>query len=324
LAQLRGIIPQNITKRDGTLSPFDVSKISTALANASKTTSPFTNEEVINLTNHVLDSINKQHKKDQPVFIEKIQDLVEMSLFAGGHFEIAKNYILYREKRNQVRNMVDVEKVIEEYLRQLDWRVNENANVGYSLGGMILNTSGNVTANYWLNCIYPKEIGEAHRSGDFHLHDLSMLSGYCAGWSLRQLLEEGFNGVPGHIEAGPPKHLSSAIGQMVNFMGTLQNEWAGAQAFSSVDTYLAPFVRLGKMTYKEVKQKIQELVFNLSIPSRWGTQTPFTNFTFDIVCPEDLKSQRPKIGGGYVDFTYGDLQGNGHDQQGLYRSHGDW
>ena len=173
---------------------------------------------------------------------------------------------------------------------------------------MILNISGKIVANYWLSYIYPKEIGEAHRNGDFHIHDLSMLSGYCAGWSLRALLEEGFNGVVGHVESIAPRHLSSAIGQMVNFMGTLQNEWAGAQAFSSVDTYLAPFIKLDNMSYTDVKQKIQELIYNLNVPSRWGTQTPFTNFTFDWVCPKDLANQHPKIGGKLVDFTYGDLQ----------------
>ncbi len=203
---------------------------------------------------------------------------------------------------------VDVAASINEYLNRQDWRVNANANQGYSLGGMILNVAGKVTANYWLNEIYSPEIGAAHRSGDLHIHDLDMLAGYCAGWSLRTLLTEGFNGIPGRIEAGPPKHLSSALGQMVNFLGTLQNEWAGAQAFSSFDTYLAPFVRKDAMEYGQIRQCIQEFIYNLNVPSRWGTQTPFTNLTFDWVCPEDLREQIPYIGGVEMPFAYGDLQ----------------
>lgn len=203
---------------------------------------------------------------------------------------------------------IDVRHAIEEYLNKADWRIRANANQGYSLGGMVLNVAGKVTANYWLNEVYPAEVGRAHREGDFHIHDLDMLSGYCAGWSLRQLLFEGFNGVPGRAESRPPKHLSSALGQMVNFLGTLQNEWAGAQAFSSFDTYLAPFVRKDQMQYAEIEQQIQEFIYNLNVPSRWGTQTPFTNLTFDWVCPEDLADQVPVIGGEEQPFTYGELQ----------------
>ena len=206
------------------------------------------------------------------------------------------------------KSLIDVESTVEEYLSQADWRVNANANQGYSLGGLILNVSGKVIANYWLNHIYAPEIGEAHRAGDFHIHDLDMLAGYCAGWSLRTLLTEGFNGVPGKVEAKPPKHLSSAVGQMVNFLGTLQNEWAGAVAFSSFDTYIAPFLRKDNLSYKKVKQGIQELIYNLNVPSRWGSQTPFTNLTFDWVCPEDLRQQIPYIGGEEMPFSYGDLQ----------------
>ncbi|MFD2235827.1 anaerobic ribonucleoside-triphosphate reductase, partial [Phaeospirillum tilakii] len=193
-------------------------------------------------------------------------------------------------------------------LDRADWRVNANANQGYSLGGLILNVSGKVVANYWLSHVYPPEIGQAHREGDLHIHDLDMLSGYCAGWSLRTLLTEGLNGVPGKVEASPPRHMSSAVGQIVNFLGTLQNEWAGAQAFSSFDTYMAAFVRNDGLDYDMVRQYIQELVYNLNVPSRWGTQTPFTNLTFDWTCPEDLKDQVPVIGGVEMDFTYGDLQ----------------
>lgn len=209
---------------------------------------------------------------------------------------------------NTHNTMIEVATTVEEYLNQSDWRVKANANQGYSLGGLILNVSGKVMANYWLSHLYPERIGEAHRSGDLHIHDLDMLSGYCAGWSLRMLLTEGFNGVAGRVEASPPKHLSSAIGQMVNFLGTLQNEWAGAQAFSSFDTYLAPFVRLEKLSYREVKQNIQEFIYNLNVPSRWGSQSVFSNVTFDWTCPEDLRDQVPIIGGKEVNFCYGDLQ----------------
>ena len=201
-----------------------------------------------------------------------------------------------------------MEASINEYLTRADWRVNANANQGYSLGGLILNVAGKVTANYWLSHVYPPEIGEAHRNGDIHIHDLDMLCGYCAGWSLRTLLHEGLNGVPGKVEAGPPRHMSSAVGQIVNFLGTLQNEWAGAQAFSSFDTYMAPFVRNDNLAYDEVRQCIQELVYNLNVPSRWGTQTPFTNLTFDWTCPDDLREQVPVIGGQEMPFTYGELQ----------------
>jgi len=204
--------------------------------------------------------------------------------------------------------VVEVGNTMEEYLHRRDWRINANANQGYSLGGLILNVAGKVVANYWLSHIYPAEVGQAHRDADLHIHDLDVFSGYCAGWSLRTLLHEGLNGVPGKVESAPPKHLSSAVGQIVNFLGTLQNEWAGAQAFSSFDTYMAPFIRKGNLPYDEVKQCMQELIYNLNVPSRWGTQTPFTNLTFDWVCPEDLREQTPVIGGEEMPFNYGDLQ----------------
>src|SRR5690554_5048636 len=210
--------------------------------------------------------------------------------------------------QHQPTSGVNVASTVNEYLQRADWRVNANANQGYSLGGLILNASGKLIANYWLDEVYPAAVGEAHREGDLHIHDLDMLSGYCAGWSLRQLLIEGFNGVPGRAESAPPRHLTSALGQMVNFLGTLQNEWAGAQAFSSFDTYLAPFVRKDAMQYQQVRQCIQEFIYNLNVPSRWGTQTPFTNLTFDWVCPEDLREQIPYIGGVEMPFAYGDLQ----------------
>ena len=206
------------------------------------------------------------------------------------------------------RPTVDAIATITEYLDRSDWRVNANANQGYSLGGMMLNTSGKVVANYWLSQVYSAAAGQAHRNADLHIHDLDMFAGYCAGWSLKDLLQQGFNGVPGAIAAGPAKHFSSAVGQIVNFLGTLQNEWAGAQAFSSFDTYMAPFVRLDDMTYDQVKQCMQELIFNLNVPSRWGTQTPFTNLTFDWTCPADLADEHPLIGDDVCDFAYGDLQ----------------
>ncbi|GHU11802.1 anaerobic ribonucleoside triphosphate reductase [Alphaproteobacteria bacterium] len=303
--------PTFVIKRDGTKVEFDSEKIVNAIRKAGLETGEFAEAEARHITFKVLKVL--KHKYDDALpDIEQIQDIVEQVLIGENYFKTARAYIVYREKHGQLRkdkkNFVDVVHSINEYLERLDWRVNANANQGYSLGGMILNTSGKMVANYWLNRVYPKLVSEAHRNGDFHIHDLDMLSGYCAGWSLRTLLNEGFNGVFGRVEASPPKHLSSAVGQMVNFLGTLQNEWAGAQAFSSFDTYLAPFVRVDNLSYDDVRQCIQELIYNLNVPSRWGTQTPFTNLTFDWVCPDDLKNAVPLVGGKEVDFTYGDLQ----------------
>ena len=306
---------ENVTKRDGTLAPFDSSKIYNAINKAGTSTGEFSEQESWLLTAQVL-KVLKHKFNDSLPSIEQIQDVVEQVLISANYFATAKAYILYRDQRNRTRNdhkvMVDVESSVNEYLQRLDWRINENANQGYSNGGLILNVSGKVTANYWLSHVYPAAVGEAHRNGDIHIHDLSMLAAYCAGWSLKNLLHEGFNGVPGKAEAGPAKHLSAAIGQMVNFMGTLQNEWAGAQAFSSVDTYLAPYIRKDKLEYKQVYQCMQELVYNLNVPSRWGSQTPFTNFTFDWVCPEDLRETHPIIAGVEQEFTYGDLHEEMH------------
>ncbi len=306
---------ESVTKRDGTLAPFDSSKIYNAIKKAGTTTGEFGDQESWLLTAQVLKVLKHKFAESLPS-IEQIQDIVEQVLISSNYFATAKAYILYRDQRNRARAdhkvMVDVESSINEYLEKLDWRINENANQGYSNGGLILNVSGKVTANYWLSHVYPANVGEAHRNGDIHIHDLSMLAAYCAGWSLKNLLHEGFNGVPGKAEAGPAKHLSAAVGQMVNFMGTLQNEWAGAQAFSSVDTYLAPYVRLDKLNYKQVYQCMQELVYNLNVPSRWGSQTPFTNFTFDWVCPEDLRDTHPIVAGVEQEFTYGDLKDEMH------------
>jgi len=302
---------ENITKRDGTLAPFDSTRIFNAINKAGTTTGEFGDQESWLLTAQVLKVLKHKFAEALPT-IEQVQDVVEQVLISANYFATAKSYILYRDQRNRMRSdrkvMVDVESSINEYLEKLDWRVNANANQGYSNGGLILNVSGKVTANYWLSHVYPAAVGEAHRNGDVHIHDLDMLAAYCAGWSLKNLLHEGFNGVPGKAEAGPAKHLSAAVGQMVNFMGTLQNEWAGAQAFSSVDTYLAPYVRVDNLTYEQVEQSFQELIYNLNVPSRWGSQTPFTNFTFDWVCPDDMRDKHPMIAGVEQPFTYGDLK----------------
>ncbi|CAJ0708622.1 MULTISPECIES: ribonucleoside triphosphate reductase [Ralstonia] len=297
-----------VTKRDGSLAPFDAQKIRQAIAAAGQATGEFDTIEAQHLTSGVV-----AHLAPLPCpGIEIIQNCVEEVLVDAGYWRTARAYIVYREQHARLRSLkhtlVDVESTMEEYLEQRDWRVNANANQGYSLGGLILNVAGKVTANYWLSHVYSPEAGTAHREGDLHIHDLDMLSGYCAGWSLRQLLTEGFNGVPGKVEATPPRHMSAAIGQIVNFLGTLQNEWAGAQAFSSFDTYMAPFIRRDAMSYAAVKQSMQELIYNLNVPSRWGTQTPFTNLTFDWTCPADLREQVPYIGGEEMPFTYGDLQ----------------
>jgi ribonucleoside-triphosphate reductase (formate) len=304
-------LPKGVIKRDGTLAAFDPDKIRSAIQRAGAVTGELDASEAILLTAQVVKVLIHKFQLAPPS-IEKIQDTVEQVLISANHLKTARAYIVYREQHTKLRQdrktVVDVESSINEYLEQMDWRVNANANQGYSLGGLILNVSGKVVANYWLNHVYPPEVGVAHREGDIHVHDLDMLAGYCAGWSLRTLLNEGLNGVPGKVEAGPPKHMSSAVGQIVNFLGTLQNEWAGAQAFSSFDTYMAPFIRNDRLPYAQVKQCIQELIYNLNVPSRWGTQTPFTNLTFDWVCPEDLREQKPLVAGVEMPFCYGELQ----------------
>jgi ribonucleoside-triphosphate reductase len=304
-------LPAEVARRDGTRAVFDLSRIASAIARAGAATGEFDAVEADRIADAVGRVLSHRYAGGAPD-IETIQDTVEQALAAGGWFHTARAYIVYRDRHARLRadrkTLVDVAASVDEYLEQKDWRVNANANQGYSLGGLILNVSGKVVANYWLSHVYAPEIGRAHRDGDVHIHDLDMLAGYCAGWSLRVLLHEGLNGVPGKVEAGPPKHMSSAVGQIVNFLGTLQNEWAGAQAFSSFDTYMAPFVRRDAMTYDQVKQCIQELIYNLNVPSRWGTQTPFTNLTFDWVCPEDLREQIPVIAGEEMPFSYADLQ----------------
>ena len=311
LAPLRPIAPPaQVRKRNGETIAFNAEKIRSAIRRAGAATGEFDDDEARLITAQVIKVLSHRFGGRLPD-IENIQDAVEQALISANHFKTMRAYSVYREQRAKLRQdkktVVDVAASVNEYLDRQDWRVNANANQGYSLGGLVLNVSGKVTANYWLSHVYPQEVGRAHREGDLHIHDLDMLAGYCAGWSLRMLLTEGLNGVPGKVEAKPPKHLTSAVGQIVNFLGTLQNEWAGAQAFSSFDTYMAPFLRKDKLAYAEVRQCIQELIYNLNVPSRWGTQTPFTNLTFDWTCPDDLKAQHPVIGGEEMPFTYGEL-----------------
>ena len=286
-----------IVKRDKTLKDFDIKKIEAAILKAADASNQKIDEKLFSkIILRIEKQILENYSNINPT-IENIQDIVESELFKEKLFDIAKCYIIYREKHNVLRNdrhaYIDSISSISEYIDKEDWRVNANANQGFSIGGLILNISGKITANYWLKHVYSPEIGKAHLNGDFHIHDLDMLTGYCAGWSLRQLLVEGFNGVANKTESKPPKHLASALSQMVNFLGTLQNEWAGAQAFSSFDTFLAPYVYKDNLSYEEVKQNIQQFIFNLNIPSRWGSQTPFTNLTFDWTVPDDLKDKVP-------------------------------
>lgn len=304
-------MPAAVIQRDGQRAVFDACRIRSAIARAGAATGEFGDTQAALLADEACRVLAYRWPGGAP-HIEQIQDVVEQTLVAARHMATARAYMAYRQRRATLRadaqTLVDVQSSINEYLTRADWRVNANANQGYSLGGLILNVAGKVTANYWLSHVYAPDIGQAHREGDIHIHDLDMLSGYCAGWSLRTLLTEGLNGVPGKVEAAPPKHMSSAVGQIVNFLGTLQNEWAGSQAFSSFDTYMAPFVRKDGMDYAAVRQCMQEMIYNLNVPSRWGTQTPFTNLTFDWVCPEDLREQVPVIGGEEMPFAYGDLQ----------------
>ena len=303
---------QFVLTREGVQIPFDKEKIVKAIDKAGQATGEFDLDESRNIADSVVKVLTHRFSGQTIPTVEQIQDIVEQELISANFFQTARSYIVYREKRSVNRQdrqaLVDVTASINEYLDRSDWRVRANANQGYSLGGLILNISGKMIANYWLNHIYPKEVGEAHRVGDYHIHDLDMLSGYCAGWSLKTLLREGFNGVPNKTESKAPRHLVSAFSQMVNFLGTLQNEWAGAQAFSSADTYLAPFIRLEKLSFEEVKQAMQSFIFNLNVPSRWGTQTPFTNLTFDWTCPPDLANEHPVVAGATQPFTYGELQ----------------
>lgn len=296
-----------VKKRDGSLVPFVYQKIldaaTKALESVGDTLDIDTESEFTNHFGYV-----NYLEEDDIIEVEDIQDDVEKLLMHTNHYDAAKSFILYRDQHRRMRSVVAVKDAIEEYIGHSDWRIKANSNQGYSLGGMILNISGKITANYWLNEVYTPEIGEKHRDGSYHIHDLDMLSGYCCGHSLRALLEEGFNGISGKVSSKPPKHFSTACGQIVNFLGCLQNEWAGAQAFSSFDTYMAPFVRLDSLTEEELEDELESMIYSLNVGSRWGSQCPFTNLTFDWNCPEDLKDKHPVIGGEELKETYGDFQ----------------
>ena len=301
-----------VRKREGELVDFNISKISSAITKAFDATGTEYNESVIDFLSLKVTADFQSKIENGSVSVEDIQDSVEAVLSRGGYEHVAKAYILYRRQREKLRNMrstyLDYKNVVDSYLDASDWRVKENSTVNYSVGGLILSNSGAITANYWLSEIYDDEIANAHKNADLHLHDLSMLTGYCAGWSLKQLIQEGLGGIPGKITSSPASHLSTLCNQMVNFLGIMQNEWAGAQAFSSFDTYLAPFVKVDNLNYKEVKQCIQSFVYGVNTPSRWGTQAPFSNITLDWTVPADLKDQKAIVGGKEQDFTYGDCK----------------
>ncbi len=302
----------NVIKRDGKIAEFDLVKISEAIKLAFEAQETEYNDNIIDFLALKVTADFASKIKDHKIAVEDIQDSVESVLVQAGYGEVAKAYILYRRQREKVRNLnttlVDYKAIIDNYLNVNDWRVKENSTVTYSVGGLILSNSGAVTANYWLSEIYDDEIGNAHRNADIHIHDLSMLTGYCAGWSLKQLIQEGLGGVPGKITSAPAAHLSTLCNQMVNFLGIMQNEWAGAQAFSSFDTYLAPFVKVDNLSYKEVKQCIQSFIYGVNTPSRWGTQSPFTNITLDWTVPNDLAELNCIVGGKEMDFKYKDCK----------------
>ena len=301
-----------VIKRDGEIADFDLKKISSAIKKAFEATDTNYNTDMIELLSlRVTSDFQKQIKKDT-IDVEAIQDSVEHVLVQTGYAEVAKAYILYRKQREKIRNMkatiLDYKDIVNSYVKVEDWRVKENSTVTYSVGGLILSNSGAVTANYWLSEIYDEEIANAHRNADIHLHDLSMLTGYCAGWSLKQLIKEGLGGINGKITSSPAKHLSVLCNQMVNFLGIMQNEWAGAQAFSSFDTYLAPFVKADHLTYQEVKKCIESFIYGVNTPSRWGTQAPFSNITLDWTVPNDLAELPAIVGGKEMDFCYKDCK----------------
>ena len=302
----------NVVKRDGSEAEFDISKISVAIQKAFDAQNKESHPSIIDLLALKVTAHFEPKVKNGKIAVEDIQDSVEEVLSESGYADVAKAYILYRKQREKVRNLkstfLDYKSLVDSYVNVTDWRVKENSTVTYSVGGLILSNSGAITANYWLSEIYDNEIADAHRNADIHIHDLSMLTGYCAGWSLKQLIKEGLGGVPGKITSAPAKHLVSLCNQMVNFLGIMQNEWAGAQAFSSFDTYLAPFVRVDNLTYWEVKNCIQSFVYGVNTPSRWGTQAPFSNITLDWTVPADLKDLPAIVGGKEMDFTYGDCK----------------
>ena len=301
-----------VVKRDGKVVNFNLSKIRNAIIKAFDACDLQYNDDTIDFLALKVTSDFQSKIKEDRVSVEDIQDSVESVLIKAGYDEVAKAYILYRKQRERMRNMsntlLDYKKIVDNYLKVNDWRVKENSTVTYSVGGLILSNSGAITANYWLSEVYDEEIADAHRNADIHLHDLSMLTGYCAGWSLKQLIQEGLGGVTGKITSAPAKHLATLCNQMVNFLGIMQNEWAGAQAFSSFDTYLAPFVKCDNMSYDAVKKCIESFIFGVNTPSRWGTQAPFSNITLDWVVPPDLAEQNCIVGGKEMDFKYKDCQ----------------
>ena len=301
-----------VIKRDGKIANFNISKISNAIKMAFDACQKQYNQDIIDFLALKVTADFESKIQNDRISVEKIQDSVESVLIKAGYDDVAKAYILYRRQREKIRNIgstvLDYKELVDNYLKINDWRVKENSTVTYSVGGLILSNSGAITANYWLSEVYDEEIANAHRNADIHIHDLSMLTGYCAGWSLKQLIQEGLGGVVGKITSAPASHLSTLCNQMVNFLGIMQNEWAGAQAFSSFDTYLAPFVKVDNLSYKEVKQCIQSFVYGVNTPSRWGTQAPFSNITLDWVVPADLAELNCIIGGREVDFKYKDCQ----------------
>ena len=301
-----------VIKRDGKITDFNISKISSAITKAFEAQNKNYTPDIIDLLALRVTSDYESKIKDGKIGVEEIQDSVESVLISAGYSDVAKAYILYRKQREKIRNMkstiLDYKEIVDNYVNIADWRVKENSTVTYSVGGLILSNSGAITANYWLSEIYDDEISNAHRNADIHIHDLSMLTGYCAGWSLRQLIEEGLGGVPGKITSAPASHLATLCNQMVNFLGIMQNEWAGAQAFSSFDTYLAPFIKVDNLDYKQVKKCIESFIFGVNTPSRWGTQAPFSNITLDWTVPADMKYKKAIVGGKELDFTYGDCQ----------------
>ena len=301
-----------VMKRDGQIAKFDLSKISVAIEKAFHAQDKEYNQDIIDLLALKVTADFEPKIKEGLVQVEDIQDSVENILIKAGYADVAKGYILYRKQREKIRNlkstMLDYKEIVDSYVKITDWRVKENSTVTYSVGGLILSNSGAITANYWLSEIYDDEIGQAHRNADIHIHDLSMLTGYCAGWSLKQLIQEGLGGIPGKISSSPAKHLSVLCNQMVNFLGIMQNEWAGAQAFSSFDTYLAPFAKADGLSYPEVKKCIESFIYGVNTPSRWGTQAPFSNITLDWTVPDDLANLPAIVGGKEMDFTYGDCK----------------
>lgn len=301
-----------VIKRNGDVAEFDLKRISDAIMKAFVATDVQYTNDIVDLLSLRVTADFQEKVKDEEVHVEDVQDSVERVLEQAGYSQVAKAYILYRKQREKLRTMkstiLDYKDVVNGYVKVEDWRVKENSTVTYSVGGLILSNSGAVTANYWLSEIYDEEIAEAHRNADIHIHDLSMLTGYCAGWSLKQLITEGLGGITGKITSAPAAHLSVLCNQMVNFLGIMQNEWAGAQAFSSFDTYLAPFVKVDSLTYPEVKKCIEAFIYGVNTPSRWGTQAPFSNITLDWTVPNDLANLPAIVGGKEMDFTYGDCK----------------